>query len=201
MTYRHDIFVSYKREIETLAWISEHFRPLLEHRVGLALGREPKIFIHEITHNLPVGAEWPPALAKEIAASRVLIPLWTKTFFNSRWCTSELAHMIRRQQSLGANAPILVMPMIIHDGDDFPPSLGVIQTLDIKACYNTRMHRNSRKAEQLSDLLDSHALSIAAAINAAPAWNAEWLNIAVDEFLDTYYESDVPAQSSVPRFT
>ena len=67
MNYRHDIFISYKRDPETLFWISEHFLPLLKLNVSQCLGRDPNIYIHEITGMIQVGTAWPVELGEEIA--------------------------------------------------------------------------------------------------------------------------------------
>jgi len=53
MAYRYDIFISYKRHPETLGWIKKHFEPLLGHAVGMALGKEPAIFVHEVNQQIP----------------------------------------------------------------------------------------------------------------------------------------------------
>src|ERR1700741_3252154 len=144
MPYKYDIFISYRRHPETLGWIKDHFVPLLELRVGLALGYDPSIFVHEVKQQIPAGATWPPALGEELGSSRILIPLWTKTFFNSKWCSKELSHMLGREKETRArekknNQYGLVVPAIIHDGDDFPATLNYIECMDLKSCYNTRM--------------------------------------------------------------
>jgi hypothetical protein len=59
MSYGHDIFISYRRDPETLTWIDEHFVPLLRLRVGMELGREPTIFIDA---QIESGTSWPTSL-------------------------------------------------------------------------------------------------------------------------------------------
>jgi hypothetical protein len=204
MAYSHDIFISYKRHPETLGWIKKHFLPLLELRVGLALGRDPVIYVHEITHQIPAGASWPQALGDELGASRVLVALWTKTFFNSVWCAKELTHMLGRENAVGSRAAGnkygLVIPAVIHDGEEFPAELGFIERMDIKACYNTRMRADSPKAEELSDRIDLHAQGIADAIVHAPGWESAWPQKAADTFFQQFYISTDPVQSEIPKF-
>lgn len=201
MAYRYDIFISYVRSLETLRWLRMQLCPLLQHRVELALGRRLRVFIHEVTYNIPAGEIWPVHLAQELAASRILIPLWTRNFFNSLWCTCEMAHMFERQAQFGNGAPGLVIPLKIHGDNDLPQNLGIVQCLDISSCYNTRMKRYGRRAEKLSDLIDTQAPHIATTIAGAPAWNAAWTNLAIQTFVDAYYERDPPIQSTVPRFS
>jgi hypothetical protein len=204
MPYKYDIFISYKRHPETLGWIRKHFEPLLHHRVGLALGDDPEIYVHEVNQQIPAGAIWPQVLGHELGASKVLVALWTKNFFNSVWCTQEMSHMLGREQSAGARAAFskyrLVIPAIIHDGEDFPQTLNHIEKMDIKSCYNTRMREDSPKAEELSDLIEVHAAGIAEAIQLAPQWNAAWPEAAANAFFAQFYKAKIPAQTEVPKF-
>src|SRR3954466_15432006 len=98
MAYKYDIFISYPRHPETLTWIKKHFAPLLELRVGLALGNNPSIYVHEVNQQIPAGTSWPQALGEELGSSRILVALWTKTFFNSVWCTKEMTIMLGRER-------------------------------------------------------------------------------------------------------
>jgi hypothetical protein len=202
--YTYDIFISYKRHAETLAWIKKHFFPLLEHRVGLELGRDPVVYVHEVAQQIPAGANWPIALANSLAGSRVLVMLWTKNYLNSRWCTEELAHMLAREQATGrtgdGDAFGLIVPVIIHDGQDFPETLGYIEKLEIQNFYNTRMREDSELAEQLSEALGVHAPGVASAIESAPAWAAEWPEDAARRLFDAFYRPAGPSQDRVPRF-
>jgi len=204
MAYAYDIFISYKRHPETLSWIKQHFLPLLELRVGLYLGRDPTVFVNEINQQIPVGTAWPEFLGKTLSESRVLIALWTKTYFNSVWCAKELSHMLSREREKGqrpnGDRYGLVIPVVIHDGESFPEELNYIQRMDIKCCYNTRMRLDSPKAEELSEVIDRHAGGIASAIEQAPAWQPEWQTATAEEFFATYYRAEAPIQTVVPRF-
>jgi hypothetical protein len=150
VAYQYDIFISYKRHTETLGWIKKHFFPLLEHRVGLELGRDPEVFVHEVAQQIPAGANWPVELGETLAGSRILVALWTKNYFNSRWCAEELSHMLAR--------------------------------------------------EQLSEKLGEHAGGLAAAIENAPPWQADWPAQAARDLVDQFYVSAAPTQNHVPRF-
>jgi hypothetical protein len=201
MSYKYEIFISYKRHKETLGWIKRHFAPLLEHRVGLALGAEPRIFVHEINQFISAGEHWPQSLGEAIGASKVLIALWTKTFFNSVWCTKEMSLMLARQGERADHQRYgLVIPAIIHDGEDFPAKLQFVQAMDIRSCYNTRMRDDSLKAEELSDLIEIHAEGIASAIRAAPAWNPAWPQAASEELFRTLYRAEPPVQDELPKY-
>lgn len=204
MAYSYDIFISYKRHGETLAWIKKHFFPLLEHRVGLELGRDPVVYVHEVAQQIPAGAIWPRALANSLAESRVLVALWTKNYFNSRWCAEELAHMLAREEHAAVRGDLntfgLIIPVVIHDGQDFPQTLNHIEKLEIQSFYNTRMREDSELAERLSDLLGVHAGGFASAIENAPPWQPDWPSDAARRFFEAFYRPADPSQDRVPRF-
>jgi hypothetical protein len=203
MDYEHDIFISYKRHPETLEWIQQHFLPLLDLRVGLELGKDPQIYVHEITGQIPAGTAWPVELGEKIGMSRILIALWSGTYLNSVWCTQELCLMLAREQEVGCRTPQnkygLVVPVIVHDGDRIPQELGLVQRLDIKTCYNTRMRRDGPKAEELSDKIEEHAKGLADAIVNAPQWRKNWSQQAAQQLFNTYYAFEA-SQRTVPRF-
>jgi TIR domain-containing protein len=204
VAYSYDIFISYKRHTETLVWIKKHFFPLLEHRVGLELGRDPTVYVHEVAQQIPAGSIWPQALAQSLAGSRILVALWTKSYFNSRWCTEELVHMLAREQHTAcrsvANTFGLIVPVVIHDGRDFPQTLNYIEKLEIQGFYNTRMREDSELAEQLSEALGVHAQGFASAIENAPAWQPDWPSDAATGLFEAFYHPADPSQDRVPRF-
>lgn len=204
MGYLHDIFISYKRDPETLSWLREHFLPLLKLNISQWLERDPEIYIHEITDMIQAGTAWPVELGEEIAASRVLIALWTGNYMSSRWCSKELCLMLAREQEAHCrtvqNRYGLVIPVIVHDGENIDRIVGNVQKLNIQPCFNTRMRRDSPRAEELFDKLRDHAEGISNAIRYAPPWQAEWPTQAAEELMQTYLEP-APKQTAPPRFS
>ena len=150
MSYHHDIFISYRRNPETYAWIKEHFVPLLTLRVELELGRKPSVYVDD---QIESGTSWPASLGAALGGSRVLIALWSGNYLTSVWYTEELSH-----------------PAFIHDGEKFPPDLRHIQHFEVQKCFNVRMARNSPRAEDLDPTLAAQAPAIATCIDKAPTW-------------------------------
>lgn len=202
MTYKHDIFISYKRGKETNVWIKEHFEPLLQHAVALELGYTPKIYRDD---RLSDGGTWPLDLGEALGCSRVLIPLWTKTYFHSKWCVLELSTMLDREQEMKCRTPPnpsgLIIPVVLHDCDPVQPKLAHVQCREIRECFNVRMQRNSERAEQLADALSATAPGIACAINNAPTWQQQWPEVTADNFLQALWHVDEPRQFAVPGFS
>ncbi len=202
MDYKHDIFISYIRDDETLLWLNRHFIPLLKQFLKLELGYKPEIFLD--VHQIETGVTWPISLGENIGNSRILIALWTKTYLNSNWCTAEMSHMLKREFDCGyrqdQNSNGLVIPVIVHDGETLPPPLLIGQTLDIKDCFNSRMSIDSPKAEVLADRIKEAAVGIAHQIMNVPKWKEDWNIDARNNFYTQYYKNFEPTQIVVPRY-
>lgn len=92
----------------------------------------------------------------------------------------------------------LVIPVIVHDGENVCKIVGNTQNLDIKPCFNTRMRKDSLKAEELFERLRDHAEGISNAILHAPPWKEEWRTHSAEELMNIYLQPD-PQQAGVPR--
>ena len=202
MSYQHDIFISYRRNPETHQWITEHFIPLLELRVELELGRSPAIYLDK---QIESGTSWPVSLGTALGQSRMLIPLWTRNYLSSVWCTEELSHMLGREADENLRTVAkpygLVVPAFIHDGEKFPKDLGHIQYFEIQKTFNVRMARNSGLAEELDAELTKQAPAIAACIDHAPKWRKAWPEKAAKQFFKKFHQQLEAVQKTVPRFT
>lgn len=202
MGYIYDIFISYRRNDLTKKWIADHFAPLIKHHVQLELGYEPEIFIDS---QLESGTSWPISLGRALGSSRTIIPLWTKMFLESRWCSCEISHMLDREIKYGfrstANPEGLIFPTILHDGETMPPDLATIQKTEIQDCYSVRMSIDSPKAEILDDKLRLLGKPIANAIKSAPQWDSAWLNQASNSFISKLYLEQQSSQSYPPKFS
>jgi len=202
MAYQHDIFISYRRNPETLSWLTEHFVPLLKLRVEQELNREPEVYVDE---QVEVGASWPLDLGVALGCSRTLIALWSGNFLASVWCTAELSHMLGREREADlrtlAKPHGVVIPAFIHDGEKFPPDLAHIKPFKIQKCFNVRMARNSQRAEELDAALAEQAPAIAACIENAPQWRQKWPEAAAHDFYTRFHQAAGPEQTTVPRFS
>lgn len=202
MDYKHDVFISYRRDPLTYKWIENQFLPLLGHHIKLELDRDPKIYTD---HNLEEGTTWPIALGSALGASRTIIVLWTKTFLKSVWCSCEIGHMLERESKMGYRTIDkpggLIFPTIIHDGETMPVNLNTIQKIEIQDCFNVRMSTDSPKAEILADKLKSLGKYIAEAIENAPPWKADWGIDAINSFVQQYHTSTETQQSNLPKFS
>ncbi len=202
MSYIYDVFISYRRDDLTRYWIETHFVPLIALHIKNELGRDPEIYIDS---KLESGTHWPISLGKALGASRIIIPLWSKTFLNSMWCSCEIGHMVERESKTGFRTfekpGGLIFPTIIHDGETLPVQLSTIQKFEIQECYNVRMSIDSPKAEILDDKLKPLGKEISEAIMNAPEWQEDWQIQAVNSFVQQYHISTGSQQNSAPKFS
>lgn len=198
MAYTHDIFISYGRDEEVRQWLIDHFVPLLKTNLRFELGREPNVFFDE---QIKAGQIWPLRLAEAISKSRILIPLWTRTFLSSEWCALELSHMLARSRFKGESPYSLIVPVTIHDGETIPSDLSIIQKIEINKIFTVRMHRDSSSSEKLSQVLYSKASDIASVINKVPDWRNDWKIEAENVFFQLYYKQQNSSQRDLPTYT
>jgi len=202
MAYLHDVFISYRRDDLTRSWIEKHFIPLLSSHVFLELGRHPDFYIDV---QLESGTTWPLSLGSALGTSRTIIPLWSKTYLNSKWCSCEISHMLEREIKTGFRTlqkpEGLVFPTIIHDGETMPIQLSSIQKVEIQECFNLKMSPDSPKAELLSEKLKPLARAIAGAIENAPDWQTDWKIDAANAFYLQFFNSAPAQQTQTPKFT
>jgi hypothetical protein len=201
--YTYDIFLSYKRHRESRQWLVDHFQPLLELFVELELGRPATIFRDD--QDTEAGTTWPAHLGNALGGSRVLVALWTKTYFHSEWCSRELSTMLARERDAAmrtAQEPRgLVVPVVLHDCETLPQQLAPIQHVAIREYFNPRMRRDSPLAEELAQRIKEHvAPSVVSAMNAAPSWRDDWPRQTAEEFLAVVKRTDPPRQTAMPRF-
>lgn len=202
MAYKHDIFISYRRNPETLEWLRNHFIPLLALRLELELNQKPVIYVDD---QLESGTSWPLQLGTELGRSKILLVLWTGNYFSSKWCTQELCQMLARERETKRRTPKnprgLVIPAFIHDGDKFPSQLSDVQYFEMQKCFNVRMAKDSRRAEELDEILSNEAPAIAEAIRNAPAWRSTWSLNSAKKLYRLLFKKDEAAQKTLPRFT
>jgi hypothetical protein len=204
LAYQHDIFVSYKRDPESLLWIRRFLKPLLVHRVQMELGRPVSVYVHEVTDQIPAGTAWPVELGEVIATSRVLLAVWSGDYLGSEWCRQELSLMLHREGQCkartAANKFGLVIPVVVHDGEKIPAKLAAAQQLVVKPYFNSRMPADGEKAEKLADEIAQHAPGIAGAIRAAPRWQKGWPRAASAQLLRAF-NAQQQSQRTLPRFS
>lgn len=198
MPYEHDVFVSYRRHAEWPKWVQGIFLPLFSHWLGEEL---PGVRIF-IDYDIETGALWPQRLGQALGRSRVSVPLFSRQYFSSPWCQTEFGHMLAREAA--CNCPRnehptgLIVPAHIHDGESFPAHARQIQAAQLQEYTNLRLSKESRTEELLSDQIRRWVPDIAAAVNAVPPCDDQWMNLAVEEFVQQFAAAEA-LQTAPPK--
>lgn len=196
--YEHDIFVSYRRmDEEWIHWTQKNFLRPLRSLLRPALG-EVRIFVDD---RIETGASWPASIARAHARSRLMIPILSRDYFNSDWCRLELALMHHREQLLGYRTPaqdaVLILPIVIDDGDSFPPEVQAMQGEAIHQFAKPCMAINGLRQEEFTAHLKQWSPRIERALESAPPFDPSWEKLAHDQFVNMF-QIKVATQKTVP---
>jgi hypothetical protein len=198
--YEYDVFLSYSRAKDWPKWVSYIFMPIFDHWLTSELGRDARIFVDT---NIENGASWPETLDRALSKSAILVPLWTKNYFSSDWCTLEFTRFRARENiySYGTfeNPARLIHPAVIHDGKDFPREVGDISYTDLSEFVNVRMASNSLAEESLSLLVKKWVLCIVKSVRTVPECDPSWKELSARELYQQHKKNE-PRQLGVPRF-
>lgn len=189
--YTWHVFLSFRHWEEWPVWVQRHFDPLFRLYLGEELGFEPKVFVDWQKHK---AGDWPTELGLALARSRVLVPLLSRMYFNSAWCTTEYELMRKREER--CKLPLIV-PAIIHDGQDLPDHARRRYAVELAQYANPRMTRDSPRGEMLADLIAGWVPTVADAISAAPPHDPAWEHDHVKAMDRTFVESQ---QRSLPSW-
>lgn len=175
--YQHDLFLSYRRQPPVSDWVSTHFLDRLTEWLRETLDEEPSVFIDR--RSIETGVEWPLVLREALLASRLLVPVWSPSYFRSMWCMAEFRTMRAREQLLGLRTPErpwgLILPIRYHDGKRFPEETRGIQMRDF-----TNFNVPAPAFQETRDYTDfirevqSFAEEIAERLASVPQWQAGW---------------------------
>lgn len=170
--YSYDVYISYRRANQWPSFVTQHFLPIFEHWLGAELGYPPQVFCD---NDIEVDGPWPLRFATSLAASKIMVCLWSGQYFSSPWCSAELASMLARRELIkrvSEPPPQLIFAAIIHGN---PPSeLHNIEAIDIRNFSNPWMAPNSLMAERLSNSILKLSVSVARAIERVPHYDPSW---------------------------
>jgi hypothetical protein len=179
MDYQYDVFISYSRKFLDGEWVKDIFYPLFKSYVDEALNREVKIFID--FQEIQSGNDWNLKIRNALIKSRVMVAIFSPSYFRSKWCMLEFSTINHRQKELGfltlENPTGLIVPIKIFDGEHFPEYAKDLQIFDC-IDYN-RVGEGMKKTERYIELqgkLQEWIYHVATAFEKAPVFNETWMN-------------------------
>jgi hypothetical protein len=111
-----------------------------------------------------------------------MVALWSKEYFGSEWCTAELSQLhLRDGHAEPAETLHLVVPVIIHDGDAFPPAFARTQARGIQRYTSPWPAPNTPDEQRLPEELRTLATAVAHAIDRAPNHDPGWERLSIAE--------------------
>lgn len=153
-----DVFVSYRRQGVLPEWTCRWFGVLLREHLEVAYPGA-RVFIDE--RNVETGAEIDGALKRAILGSRVIVPILSPGYPESRWCRVELGTFLAREaRRPSPDLPSLIYPVLVQDGQHLPEVYRRWKWMDMKP-YLRRftptllgMPEQMRGEERIRDLAD-----------------------------------------------
>lgn len=179
MSYKYDVFLSYRNIDEIKLWLEDIFLPKLKSYLHLELGHEPAIYYSP--EAIKTGDEWRENLKKGLVYSKCLIPIWAPPYFSSEWCTSECNIFLHREKKLGfrtiENVKGLVLPVVVFDGDKFPDFAKDIQCAKFQDYfYYGKGFRDSYQFFEFDQKFRQWVQEdVAPVIENSPKWDKKWL--------------------------
>jgi len=177
MSYEYDIFISYRRKEPVLSWVRDHFAPQLEQWLSESLPHEPKLFRDEDT--IETGSTWPLALQEGLRRTRLLVAVFSPSYFRSAWCLAEFESMLLRERQVGLRTTErpdgLIYAVCFNDGEHFPGKAQAIRHKDLRPWNQTApaFPLTAAYVEFISQM-QKVAEEIGALLPRAPEWQADW---------------------------
>lgn len=177
MSYRWDVFISYRRGGNVTDWVRYHFHPVLVKCLEDELDRQPQVFFDD---RMEVGAYWPDELAEALRRTMYLVAVWSPPYFRSAWCVAEWQTMLAREKLLGVprlgESRSLVYPVVFSDGDSFPAEARIVRSrLDLSR-YGFPYQQFSKTESYLEfhAKIKEIAVDLAKRFHSPPEWKPDW---------------------------
>jgi TIR domain len=178
--YRYDLFVSYKREPRDKQLVTPWLREVLnriEYWVRQEMGGGPvSIFFDE--QSIEVGDDWPDELRDALQSAKCLLPVWSPEYFHSAWCVAEWKSFLLREKMMRERDDQqrrLIIPIRFHDGAWFPEEAKRVKQLDLSPyTATTRAFWESKRADELDQVIKDFAPTIATTVAKAPPYEKGW---------------------------
>jgi hypothetical protein len=131
-----------------------------------------------------------------------MVAVLSRDYFQSEWCRLELALMHHREKSAdlrnGRNSGGLIIPLVIDDGDHFPPEIQAMQSEPLHRFANPFIRTDSPKQEELAEVLkDRVCPAIERALANVPTFDPAWEQLAHAQFKNQFHVS-LQQQTSLP---
>lgn len=182
-------------------WTREHFKQLLQCYLLDDLGHEPEIFIDE---RIDIGADWVDELGENLAKSKVVVALFSGSYFDSDWCVHELDLIVERARQFKSGflpEARLIIPVVGHDGEHIPDPVNRIQSADVKDYRIAWINKNVPDYPEFSKVIKKLSPFVAKAVETAPDFDNNWIAYCKKRFGEVYEASKKGTRLPPTQFT
>ena len=124
------------------------------------------------TENIQVGDLWANRIIEALKHSRLLLAVWTPSYFRSPWCQFEWETFEQRSKLL---ATPLTVPLLLADGEYLPEQAKAIQYRDVRSYARTgSAFKLTERYIKFEDEIQELATDIARMLDAVPAALSDW---------------------------
>jgi hypothetical protein len=126
-----------------------------------------------------VGNRFTSTILTALKASKCLVTIWSKTYFQSSWCVAEWRTFVERAQQEHLGADGLTVPVRLHDSEKFVKEF---KALDFKN-YNQSAPGwiNTLNFVEFEQGVNELAARVYRVIQSAPEFRKEWTVIHPDQ--------------------
>jgi MinD-like ATPase involved in chromosome partitioning or flagellar assembly len=173
--YIYDVFLSFRRNDMVETWISENFLPLVSFWLDEELGRKATFFVP--SNSVPASDSLPRAVERALLTSRCQIALLTASYFQSPACLIEVRTFMMRR-------PDLVIPVILHGGETFPPEFREIQAVSFREYFVVgAAFQQTERYIAFQDAVRNLAREVGKRVKEAPPFQRDFVIARLDDSL------------------
>ncbi|WP_025741734.1 toll/interleukin-1 receptor domain-containing protein [Aquimarina pacifica] len=179
MSYKYDVFFSYKRNQLTETWHNKLVEQL-EFWLNMEI-QDRNVSIFYDKESIEIGDEWKSKIGDAIRHSRCIVAILSPDYFKSTWCYAEILSFLKRQEII-EDSTGLVLGARFHDGHSFPEKVKAIQQEDFSDYASVSdSFWDTRKAAEFGDRIKEFARVIAHQIKNAPEFQQDFPIVIPEE--------------------
>ncbi len=179
MSYKYDVFFSYKRNQLTEVWhnkLVERLEFWLNNEIH---DRDVSIFYDK--ESIEIGDQWKSKIGEAIKHSRCIVAILSPDYFKSKWCYAEILSFLKRQENLNTTGG-LILSARFHDGHSFPKKIKDIQQQDFSEYASiSSSFWETRKAAEFGEKIKAFAQVIAEQIKNVPDFQNDFPIVIPDQ--------------------
>ena len=169
--YAYHVFLSYKRGGKVEKWVTNLLMEELKDELSEALGGE-KAQLFRDKESIKLGDIWSKKIKEAIKLSCCIVPIWSPTYFRSKWCVAEWESFRVRAEDLRLTTKGLVAPIKWQAGEGYPSIAKDVQYADFTrfAYTATSIKQNLSFQRKLREF----AGQVAEIVRGAPDFRPDW---------------------------